>query len=664
MNRLGQEKSPYLLQHKDNPINWFAWGPEAFAKAAQENKPVFLSIGYSTCHWCHVMAHESFEDAEVAEALNKSFVCIKLDREERPDVDDIYMAAVQTLTGGGGWPLSAWLTAEGKPFFAGTYFPKYRFLQLLRRIEQIWTTEGDKLEQDATRLTTAVTQASALTASDSAEADYEDFLKGYITHFQHHYDAVNGGFSSAPKFPQTMNLMVMMRQDRETQLNQAEAMVTHTLQSMLRGGIYDHLEGGFHRYSVDEMWLVPHFEKMLYDQAMISLALLEAYQSYGGDELLRAARETLGYVLRELRDPQGGFYCAQDADSKSDSGEMEEGFFCTYTFAELSELLDEDELALLQSAYGVSRNGNFEGRNILSLQEGYDGEVLNEPDIQSAFKKLRKLRASRPQPHLDDKVVTGWNGWMIWALCKGYQVTGDKKYLTAAQKAAHFVRENLWKHGKLLRRWRDGEAAVAAVAEDYTSMINACVQLYESDFSGEWSAWALELQAQLDATFWDEAEGGYYSSDGKDKLLVLRTKEDYDGIRPCSNSLGALNLLKMFHWTGEVRYRQRADGIFQLLFEKLKTYPSSLPFLAVALDFLVHPEYEAVLAGGGTWLGEFKETLQRRFHPNMLWVKAATPGMLLAEKPADRDAIYLCEEGRCLKPSEKLEDALAVVSGK
>ncbi|MGZ3721712.1 MAG: thioredoxin domain-containing protein, partial [Bdellovibrionales bacterium] len=401
VNLLQNEKSPYLLQHKDNPIAWMPWGPEAFRMAREEKKPVFLSVGYSTCHWCHVMAHESFEDAEVAEVLNKDFICIKVDREENPDVDQIYMSALQALSGGGGWPMSLWLTAEGKPFFAGTYFPKFRFLQLLRRIQEIWTTEPEKLTADSDRLLETIRDMEKSEPREGSEAEYEEFLKAYVTHFQHHFDVENGGFGGAPKFPQTMNLMVMMRQDFKSGLRQAEAMVNTTLLKMVRGGVYDQLAGGFHRYSVDEKWLVPHFEKMLYDQAMLTITLVEAYQMYGEPELARATRETLDYVLREMTHPSGGFYSAQDADSLNPVvAHKEEGYFCTYDYTELRNLLTIDELTILEKAYGLTPEGNFEGRTILHLQDDYDGSVLKDPLILSAFEKLRKLRASRPAPHL------------------------------------------------------------------------------------------------------------------------------------------------------------------------------------------------------------------------------------------------------------------------
>jgi len=506
-NRLASEKSPYLLQHKDNPIAWRAWGAEAFAVARAQDKPIFLSVGYSTCHWCHVMAHESFVDKEVAEVLNRDFVCIKVDREERPDVDSIYMSALQTMSGGGGWPMSVWLTAEGKPFFAGTYFPKLRLLQLLRRIEDVWKNQRSALLEDSQRLAEAMRESEASAPSEVGDkVEYQEVLKSYISHFHHHFDEVNGGFGKAPKFPQTMNLMLMMRQDFKTGLRQAEAIVNTTLLKMVRGGIFDQLRGGFHRYSVDERWVVPHFEKMLPDQALLSVTLLEASELYGEPELARGARETLEYVLREMTHGEGGFFSAQDADSLDPvTGHSEEGVFCTYTFAELSAALTAGELAALSEAYGVGKDGIFEGRNILHLQEGFDGSVKRNSEIVSAFAKLDVLRQAKPAPHLDDKIIAAWNGWMIWALVKGARHFAEPRYLAAAQKALGFLRRELWRDGTLRRYWREGATHVAGGAEDYASLIHACIELHQADFSPEWADWAVELQTAMDQKFFDSA---------------------------------------------------------------------------------------------------------------------------------------------------------------
>jgi uncharacterized protein YyaL (SSP411 family) len=643
-NQLQFEKSPYLLQHKDNPVHWQPWGPAAFAKAQAENKPIFLSIGYSTCHWCHVMAHESFEDIEVAEVLNRGFINIKVDREELPDVDGVYMSAVQALTGGGGWPMSLWLTAEGKPFFAGTYFPKYRLMQLLRRIQEIWHSDNDKLIADSERLTAAVRQLAQLEPSSGDDADYEEFLHTYINHFQLHYDEAHGGFGGAPKFPQTMNLMVMMRQDRE--FGQAEAMVNGTLTHMVRGGVYDQLMGGFHRYSVDEKWLVPHFEKMLYDQALLSVTMVEAFQRYGEPLLQRACRETLDYVLREMTHKEGGFFSAQDADSLDPQGHMEEGYFCTYAYSELQSALTAEELEAIKTIYGVTPAGNFEGRNILYLR----ADVESDPELESARHKLRELRAAHPQPHLDDKVISAWNGWMVWALAKAGIAWSEPRYIRAAQKAMHFIKQNLWHEKQLQRYWRDGEAKGRGTAEDYASLIHACIELYQADFDSTWAQWALELQTLLDEHFWDGEEGNYFANDGQDDLLPIRPRDDYDGVTPCSNSMAAYNLERLYLLTGEPLFKQKAQRIISGLFGKLKQHPSGLPFLALAVDLQMADEAQVAVVSGKGWVNDYLDRERRKFQPHRLWAMADTHWPVTQGKGGSEPTLYICEDGQCRSP--------------
>lgn len=658
VNLLKNEKSPYLLQHKDNPIAWMPWGEEAFRLARVENKPIFLSVGYSTCHWCHVMAHESFEDQEVAQVLNDNFISIKVDREEHPDVDQIYMSALQALSGGGGWPMSMWLTAEGKPFFAGTYFPKFRFLQLLRRVHDVWTSDPDRLIADSERLMESVKAMDKAEPMEASESEYEEFLKAYITHFQRHFDEHNGGFGGAPKFPQTMNLMTMMRQDYSTKLNQAEAIVNTTLLKMVRGGVYDQLQGGFHRYSVDEEWLVPHFEKMLYDQALLTVTLTEAYQMYGEQELARAARETLDYVLREMTHPLGGFYSAQDADSLDpEKSEKEEGYFCTYSFAEMRSFLTNEELSQIEKVYGVTPQGNFEGRNILHLQDGFEGTVKAEPIVASALEKLRKLRAVKPPPHLDDKIIASWNGWMIWAFVKAGVAFSEPLYLEAARKALGFMREEMWEAGSLKRFWRDGEAKGHGAAEDYTSLIHACLELYQADFDEQWAEWAMELQKVLDTQFWDVDDGLYFANDGRETLLPMRPKDQYDGVHPCSNSMGAYNLARLFLLTGEGKYNHQFERIASSLFAKLGQYPSSLAFMALALDFHLANAKVAVLNGAG-WVHDLFQEQRTRFLPHWLWARADTKWPVTLSKTAQTPSIYICERGQCLRPATTREEAL------
>ncbi len=659
-NLLAGEKSPYLLQHKDNPIAWFPWAEKAFETARRENKPVFLSVGYSTCHWCHVMAHESFEDAEVADVLNEGFVSVKVDREERPDVDDVYMKALQSISGGGGWPMSVWLTPEGKPFFAGTYFPKYRLLQLLRRIGEIWKTEPAQLTGDGDRLLEAVAaQASEFSDEESGQADWEESLKVYISHFQFHYDEKFGGFGKAPKFPQTMNLMLMMRQDSKTGLNQAEAMVTGTLQNMIRGGVYDQLAGGCHRYSVDQKWLVPHFEKMLYDQALLAVTLIDASKCYGDPELARAARETLSYVAREMTDASGGFYSAQDADSfNPEKKRNEEGHYVTYGYEELEKALTSEELARISEVYGVKAQGDFEGRSILHLQESFDGTVRTEPLVQSAFAKMAKLRAARPQPHRDDKIIAAWNGWMIWAFARGAAAFGEAGYLRTAERAMRFVRENLWREGQLSRFWCGGQARGAGVAEDYASLIHACLELHQVNGDPELVTFALSLQDVLDRDFWDDETGGYFNNDGRDARLPLRTKDEYDGVTPSSNSMAVLNLVRLYLLTGEAMRKHKAERIIALLYPKFKKFPSSLAYLGLAIDALVSDTKIAVV-NGKAWAKELRSECHRRFVPHVYWTDAQSGWPVAEGKAGAETKIYVCEEGRCLKPALSKSEAAA-----
>lgn len=646
-NRLANEKSPYLLQHKDNPVAWYAWGPEAFQAARERDLPIFLSIGYSTCHWCHVMAHESFEDAEVGAALDKGFIAIKVDREERPDVDELYMRALQTLSGGGGWPMSVWLTPEGKPFFAGTYYPKHRFLQLLRRVTEIWERERAALLKDGDHLLSVV--ASADKESDKedeqAEQDRRGFLDTFVNHFQYAFDEQEGGFGSAPKFPQTMNLMLMMRRDRIAGLNQAEVMVTKTLEQMIRGGMYDHLAGGFHRYSVDAKWLVPHFEKMLYDQALCVVTLLEAAAVYKNPEFRQAARETLDYVAREMTSPEGGFYSAQDADSLDPAtGHKEEGFFATYAWSELQDFAPA-ELAALMEVYGVSEAGQFEGRNILHLQPG-----ARRRDPRVPYARLEELRAAKPRPHLDDKIIAAWNGWMIWAFVTSYRFTGESRDLRSARRAWDFVNDKLWRNGELKRFYRDGVGDARGTAEDYAAMAFAGLELAQVDPDPKIAARVLELQAKLDADFWVEGESGYVTGDGRDPHLPIRLLEAHDGVSPGANSMAAHNLTRLYHLTGEARYRDRAERLFQRFFPRLKQYPSSLPFLGVALDLALSNPKVAVAEGG--WAQEFARANQARFLPGVYWAHGGWP---VAQ--GKTGGVYVCEEGRCLKPASSAEEA-------
>lgn len=653
-NHLSSEKSPYLLQHKDNPIHWYAWGNEAFQVAREKQKPIFLSVGYSTCHWCHVMAHECFEDQEVADQLNQDFIAIKVDREERPDVDHLYMKALLAMTGGGGWPMSVWLTPEGKPFFAGTYFPKYRFQQLLRRVSDIWRDQRESLQKDCEQMMKAIADLDKRSPQASSdEGQRQEFLSSYINHFQYAFDEKYGGFGQAPKFPQTMNLMLMMRRDLKTGLRQAEVMVTTTLSNMIRQGLFDHLRGGFHRYSVDAKWLVPHFEKMLYDQALAVVTLLEAHQLYNQPEFEAAARETLDYVLKEMTSNEGGFYAAQDADSLDpNSNKKHEGYFATYSFAELESHLSAEELAQLKETYGVCAEGQFEGRNILHLQSGFDFESKRDPTILSAFKKLEKLRSARPEPHLDDKIITAWNGWMIWALSYAGRSLKEPKYRDAAEKAWTWILKTNLKDGHLKRFYREGQAVAEGTAEDYAALILAGLELGLSDPMQ--TKIILDLQSVLDQNFWDKEFGGYFSDAGRDANLPMRTKDEYDGVTPSANSMAAFNLVRLYQLTGESVYQDKAEKLFQLYFAQLKQFPSGLPFLGVALDFCLSKP-KVVVSSEASWPKEWSTERRSEFHPSTLFVGSGSGWPVTLGKSST--GVYICESGTCFKPAQNLIEA-------
>lgn len=671
MNRLSSEKSPYLQSHKDNPVWWQAWGEGAFTLAKTQDKPIFLSIGYSTCHWCHVMEHESFENAEVASFLNDHFISIKVDREERPDVDALYMNAVLAISGHGGWPMSVWLTPEGKPFFGGTYFPKEPFLKLLERIHDAWITQRDRLLTDAGRLT-AVTIAEEDTAGGTLS---DEVFERFVESHRQRFDSKQGGFGGAPKFPAAMSLMALMRIERRSKPEKAKEIsgwVRQTLNSMGRGGIYDHLRGGFHRYSTDEQWLVPHFEKMLYDNALLAMAYLEASLFYGEEEYARITREILDYVLREMTDPEGGFYSAEDADSevsgKGHSGEnkKEEGFFCTYSFNELKQALNEQELSELKIFYGVSEAGNFEGRNILHLMPGKTRVDRARPLLQSAFVKLEKIRSSKQRPHVDRKILTAWNGLMIAVLSRASRALGEPKYLAAATKAMDFILKELQKNGQLLRRSVDGEARVNAYSEDYAGLIHALIWLYQSDFNPRWLSLARDLQKTQNELFWDDRVGGYYTDDGTDRLLLTRAKDGHDGVVPTAHSLSALNLLRLKNLTYESEYGERAEKIFKASSRVLAETPLALSQMVIAYDFKQDHSKEVAVVGPAKETLVFLEVFWKGFFPNLVLASGESESvpLLKGKTPIGGKAtVYVCENRSCKLPTQDLGKATELARG-
>ena len=624
-NRLAREKSPYLLQHADNPVDWFPWGDEAFAKAQKENKPIFLSIGYSTCHWCHVMAHESFEDKATAEIMNREFVNIKVDREERPDVDRVYMTFVQATTGGGGWPMSVWLTPDLKPFVGGTYFPpvdRYgqpAFKKVLERIAAAWKADCTKISEQGEKIIGALKQTTAFGQTDKEfdsgvmEAAYEQFARTF--------DASEGGFGGAPKFPRPVTLNFLTRfyaRDPHSDAGKrALEMDLVTLRKMAAGGMHDHIGGGFHRYSVDRYWHVPHFEKMLYDQAQLTVAYLDAFQITRDTQYESVARGILDYVARDMTSEEGGFFSAEDADSLFEHGKPEhgEGAFYVWTKAEVGEALGE-VAEIFSFHYGIEENGNaptgsdphgeFTGKNILierhSIAETASHFGKTEEDTRRLLAdvraKLFTIRAKQPRPHLDDKIITAWNGLMISAFARGAQVLDDKTYLETAARAAEFLRTDLYDQSRkvLARNFREGRG-VDGFADDYAFFIQALLDLYEASFEIKWLKFAIELQSSFDAQFLDATNGGYFTVTGRDPSILFRMKEDNDSAEPAASSIGALNLARLAATRSDAQLLTRAKQTISAFASQLTNFPSALPQMLVGVDFLQGSTRQIVIAG-------------------------------------------------------------------
>ena len=695
-NRLAQEKSPYLLQHAHNPVDWYPWGEEAFARARRENKPIFLSVGYSTCHWCHVMAHESFENEDVAAVMNREFVNIKVDREERPDVDRVYMTFVQATTGGGGWPMSVWLTPGLKPFVGGTYFPpEERFGQpafktVLERIAAAWKENHDKIVEQGGKIVEALRESqSATTAEGKIDAT---ILDAAYRQLDRSYDPKEGGFGNAPKFPRpaTLNFLTRFyaRAPKGESGKRALEMALFTLRKMAAGGMHDHIGGGFHRYSVDRYWHVPHFEKMLYDQAQLAVAYLDAFQITRDRQYESVARDILDYVGRDMTSKEGGFFSAEDADSPVAAGadrghaETKEGAFYIWTKKEIDDALG-DIAEIFAFHYGVQPHGNapegsdpqdeFRGKNILierhTIAETAKHFGKTEGEIRKLLaqgrEKLFSIRARRPRPHLDDKIIAAWNGLMISAYARGAQLLDEPRYLEIATRAAKFLRTNLHEEkSKLLyRNYRGTRSDIEGFADDYAFMIQGLLDLYEASFDVEWLKFAVESQETQDRLFFDEKNGGYFSTSGEDKSVFLRMKDDNDGAEPAASSVAALNLLRLAQFRDDKQRSERARKTIDAFATTLAHFPSAMPQMLVALDAALSKPRQIVIAGKKD-APETKALLREvngHFLPKTVLVLAdgAEGQKYLGEKndairamsPINgKSAAYVCENFTCKAP--------------
>ena len=690
-NRLAAEQSPYLLQHQDNPVDWHPWGDDAFETARREDKPIFLSIGYSTCHWCHVMEHESFEDAGVAAALNRDFVSIKVDREERPDVDRVYMTFVQATTGSGGWPMSVWLTQDLKPFYGGTYFPptsrwgRPGFTEILQEIARVWREERDKVTQSAAGI---VERLRTFGASPPGIAiPGTEALDAAVRQFEAAFDRRRGGFGDAPKFPRPSELLFLLREHARTGAAEPREMVLVTLRAMALGGMRDHLGGGFHRYSVDGDWRVPHFEKMLYDQAQLALAYVEAAQLTGDAFHAEVAHDTLDYVRRDLTDPSGGFYSAEDADSvppehaNDPKPHKTEGAFYIWRDREIGDALGVDA-DLFRMRYGILPDGNapfdpqseFTHQNLLHTARPIDeiASATGRPrgDVNDALARARQVllarRSTRPRPHLDDKILTAWNGLMIAACARAARVLpGGARHLGSAQAAAACIRAHLWKADSrtLLRRYRRGHAGVEGYAEDYAYLAFGLIELFEADGDPAWLEWALTLQRRMNELFWDEADGGWFSTTGSDPSVLLRLKEDYDGAEPSASSIAVLNLMALSHLTADADMTRRLERTLASFATRASQQARAVPMMLAALSTYHSGMPQIVVCGeaGSPDTMALMDVVRQRYLPTAVTVPVAEEqrGALAALLPwtasmhrqDGRATAYVCRRFTCQQPA-------------
>lgn len=680
-NRLANETSPYLLQHKDNPVDWYPWGAEALQRAEREKKPIFLSIGYSACHWCHVMEHESFENEQIAKVLNEHFVSIKVDREERPDLDQIYMNAVQMITGRGGWPMSVFLTPQLKPFFGGTYWPPTSrmnmpgFDQVLHAVLDAWQNRREQVDQQAQQMQARLQQIGLMSA---AAGDLPDgLLANAVTQLARSFDPRHGGFGGAPKFPHPMDLRLLLRAWHRDRNEQALTMVTDTLDRMAAGGIYDHLGGGFHRYSVDERWLVPHFEKMLYDNALLALCYVEAWQVTQNPLYEQVVRETLDYVLRDMTSPAGGFYSTLDADS-----EGEEGKYYVWTPSEIEALLGPEKARTFNYVYDVSDVGNFEGHNILNLGKTIEqcAKILNR-DPQELASEMRESRhtllAARQQrvpPALDDKVLVSWNGLMIEAFAAAGGALAESRYLSAAERAAEFILNNMRRDdGRLLHAYRLGQARFDAYLDDYTHLANALVTLYENAFDERWVDRAVDLVEIMRSQFADQHPGGFFYTAADHEALIARNKDVQDASVPSGNGMAATVLVRLAKLTGRTEYLEEAERTFRAFAELLSQSPTATGQLLLAWDYWKGPTPELVLLGSDD--SQANDALLALLHARYLPHRAVafrgptqgnksdllSPAFHGKRAEQNEPTLYICQDFSCQAPivgAERIQSAI------
>ena len=688
-NHLIDEKSPYLLQHAYNPVEWYPWGEEAFEKARRENKPIFLSIGYSTCHWCHVMEHESFEDSTVAAEMNKTFISIKVDREERPDIDNIYMTVCQMLTGSGGWPLTIIMTPDKKPFFAGTYFPKEtRFgrigmIELTQKIRESWITDREKINASAEQITTAIQNIENKAGNSEIT---EETMHSAFEQFSNRFDEEFGGFGESPKFPSPHNLTFLLRYWKLTGNGDALKMVEKTLTSMRKGGIFDHIGFGFHRYSTDREWLVPHFEKMLYDQALLINAYIETYQATQNKEYAAVAEEIIEYVLRDMTSPEGAFFSAEDADS-----EGIEGKFYVWNVDEIRNILDEKDAQLFFTTYNIEERGNFTeestkketGDNIphlkYSIPKIADKFKLNQPELESRLETIRgklfNFREERVHPYKDDKILTDWNGLMIAALSKTARVLDNKKIENAAKKSMDFILSKMRNSdGRLLHRSRDGEVSIQAHIDDYAFVIWGLLELYETTFDVNYLKTAVEFQEIQNKYFWDNEKGGFYFTANDAEKLLTRSKDVYDGAIPSGNSVSFNNLLKLGRLTADSKFEELASTMSKTFSDVVNKAPTGTTMMLQGIDFALGNSSEVIIVGNQNSNSSaiLLQKLNREFIPNkvVLFKSGENQNELEDIVPYTKDYIiedenlmvYVCKNFNCNMPTNDIKTVLELLN--